>query len=65
MEECYKFLMWKVKKSIDIIRRNSKSYNNVLEFLASLRWDSARSERENKMADGADDVSKKLFLMKP
>ena len=57
--------MWKVKKSIDIIRRNSKSYNNVLEFLASLRWDSARSERENKMADGADDVSKKLFLMKP
>ena len=54
--------MWKVKKSIDIIRRNSKSYNNVLEFLASLRRDSARSERENKMADGADDVSKKLVF---
>lgn len=52
--------MWKIRKSIDIIRRKSKEEKNVFELLASIRRDSACSERETKMADEADQVS--LFL---
>lgn len=52
--------MWKIRKSIDIIRRKSKEEKNVFELLASIGRDSACSERETKMADEADQVS--LFL---
>ena len=48
--------MWKIRKSIDIIRRNRKSHKNVLEFLTFLFRDSACSEHDNKMADGVDEV---------
>ena len=54
--------MWKVRESIDIIRRKSNNYKNVLEFLSSFRRDSACSEQKTKMADGADEVSEKLFF---
>ena len=54
--------MWKIRKSIDIIGRSSKSHQNVLEFLTFLFRDSACSERDNKMADGVDEVSRKQFF---
>ena len=61
--KCHNTLMWKIRESIDIIRRNSKSHKNVLAFLASLRRDSACSESEIKMADGAEEVSKKQIVV--
>ena len=42
----------KVRKTVDTIRRTSKSSKNVFEFFAILLRDSACSERENNMADG-------------
>ena len=60
IREWHDSLMWKIRKSIDIIRRKSKEEKNVFELLASIRRDSACSERETKMADEADQVS--LFL---
>ena len=52
--------MWKIWKSIDIIRRKWQEDKNVLESLASglasLRRDSACSESKTKMADGAEEV---------
>lgn len=49
--------MWKIRKSIDIIRRKSKEEKNVFALLASIRRDSACSEHKTKMADEADQVS--------
>ena len=54
----------KVRKTIDTIRRTSKSSKNVFEFFTILLRDSACSECENNMADG-DEVRqayKKLTL---
>ena len=48
--------MWKIRKSIDTIRRQWKEDKNVFELLASIRRDSACSERKTKMADGAEEV---------
>ena len=52
--------MWKIWKSIDIIRSKWQEDKNVLESLASglasLRRDSACSESKTKMADGAEEV---------
>ncbi|KAK2560352.1 Rab3 GTPase-activating protein catalytic subunit [Acropora cervicornis] len=42
----------KVRKTIDTIRRTSKSSKNVFEFFTILLRDSACSECENNMADG-------------
>ncbi|XP_074627593.1 rab3 GTPase-activating protein catalytic subunit-like isoform X2 [Acropora palmata] len=42
----------KVRKTIDTIRRTSKSSKNVFEFFTILLRDSACSEYENNMADG-------------
>ena len=54
--------MWKIRKSIDNIRKNSKSHQNVLEFLTFLFRDRACSERNKKMADGVDEVRRKQFF---
>ena len=55
----------KIRKSIDMVKRNSKNHKNLQDFLVFLFWDSACSEHENKMADGADEVSKiHTFFMK-
>lgn len=48
--------MWKIWKSIDIIKRKWKEEKNFFEFLAAIRQDSACSESETKMADGAEEV---------
>jgi len=48
--------MWKIRKSVDTIWRKWKEDKNVLELLASIRQDSACSERKTKMADGAEEV---------
>lgn len=55
--------MWKIRKSIDIIRRKSKEEKNVFEFFASIRRDSACSERNTKMADGAEEVSPRILFI--
>ncbi|KAJ7392050.1 Rab3 GTPase-activating protein catalytic subunit [Desmophyllum pertusum] len=47
--------MWKIRESIDIIRRKSKEDKNVFALLTSIRRDSACSESKNKMADGGDE----------
>lgn len=54
--EKYDSLMWKIWQSIDTIRRKWKEDKNVLELLASIRRDSACSERKTKMADRAEEV---------